>query len=457
MFQFHRMSSIAESYVKPGILWAGTDDGNVWITKNDGATWDNVTARIPGVPANTYVARVEPSHFDSLTAYVAFDNHRVGDFKPYLYVTTDGGRTFRSLVNDLPTGGPDFLHVVREDPHNRDLLFVGTSIGVYASLDRGQHWTRFMTSLPSTPIYDLKIHPRDRELIAATHGRGFWVVDIAALEQVNEQVIASATHLFEPKTAVDYLDGPNMGESSNGSGHKIFSVPSPQHGAEIVYRLAQATRDSVRLVITDAKGDTMRTLNGPTRAGINRVTWDLRGRAARRTLSPSQLRDSIASAKRLAFVFDSLETAKTLTKAQADMARRLLSGGGGGFGGGGGGGGGGGSQVWNPRPGEGAIGGGGGGGGGGGLGELANLIPGGFRGLQDLLRAPGSRTTPAGFGGGGGFGGGAPLVATGDYLVTLTVGGQSQSKLLRVERIGGGDGTIAGFEEEERDGEPRDR
>src|SRR5690606_21420891 len=170
--------SLAESPVKPGFLYAGTDDGNVWTTVNDGATWEEIpAARFPGLPAGgAYVSEIEPSHADSMTFYISFDNHRVGDFTPYVYVTNDGGRTFRSIAAGLPTGGPDYVHVIKEDPHNPDLLFVGTSVGVYTSLDRGASWQKFMTNMPTVPIYDLKIHPRDRELIAATHGRGIWIV-----------------------------------------------------------------------------------------------------------------------------------------------------------------------------------------------------------------------------------------------------------------------------------------
>jgi len=143
------VTALAESPVRAGLLYAGTDDGNVWITRNDGGTWENLTGRFPGLPPRTYVARIEPSHFDTATAYVAFDGHRTGDYAPYLYVTTDLGRTFRNVAGNLPRGGPDFLHVVREDPVNRDLLFVGTDVGAYLSLDRGASWQKFMAGLPT--------------------------------------------------------------------------------------------------------------------------------------------------------------------------------------------------------------------------------------------------------------------------------------------------------------------
>ena len=195
--------ALSESYIKPGLLFAGTDDGNVWMTHSDGGTWENLTGRFPGLPDNeVYVNRIEPSHFDTLTFWVAFDNHRRNDFLPYLYVTHDGGKTFASAAANLPRDGVgDFVHVIREDPHNRDLLFVGTSISAYVSIDRGRSWVKFASNLPSVPVFDLKIHPRDHDLIAATHGRAFWIVNIAALEGLTPKVMAADAALLPPATA----------------------------------------------------------------------------------------------------------------------------------------------------------------------------------------------------------------------------------------------------------------
>jgi hypothetical protein len=450
-----------------------------------------------------YVSRIEPSHFDSLTFYITFDNHRWNDFTPYLYVTTDYGKTFKSLVNNLPKESvADFVHTVREDPYNRDLLFVGTSRAVYTSLDRGQSWQRMMAGMPTVPVYDLKIHPRDRELIAATHGRGIWIVDITPLEQMagdkGTKVVADAAYLFQPKTSYEYGQGPALGASANGEGQKVFNAPSPAYGAEIVYRVgpgAVSTASSgsgdndgnnaqpnapagrgqgqrgqrgpqASILITNAKGDTVRTLTGPAGAGLHRVTCDFRGRAApRAALSPSQLRDSVIAARRMTFVFDSLEKAGTMPKPTLDRLRQMMMSGdvAGLFRGGGGGRGGAGSTAWNPRPGEGAVVGAAGARGGGegaaeGGGEnpadALNAFPGGAQEFQQLLRPPGQQ---GGRGGGGGFGGRgaqAPVVASGDYLVTLTVGGKTYKQLLRVERVSGGDDTSAfGFDD---DDEPRD-
>ncbi len=339
--------AISESPRKPGLLIAGTDDGNVWKTSNDGATWENLSARLaPMLPngGEVYVTRVEASSHDTSTFYVAFDNHRWGDFKPYLFVTNDGGRSFRSIVNNLPVGGPgDYLHVVREDPHNRDLLFVGTSIGVYASLDRGASWSRFMSGLPSVPVYDLKIHPRDRELIAATHGRGFWIADIAPLEQLNTKVMADNVHLFAPKPGFQWGEAPLLGASGNGNAQTFFATPNPAYGATITYRVGTGRTGNARISIVDAIGDTIARLQGPTRPGVHSVTWSYnatRPAVAAAALSPSARRDSILRAVRVPKVLDSLAAAKYDSAALATARTMLTAGGGGGGGGFGGGGGG---------------------------------------------------------------------------------------------------------------------
>jgi photosystem II stability/assembly factor-like uncharacterized protein len=333
--------SLAESYIRPGFLYAGTDDGNVWASRNDGGSWEQfLPARFPGLPATSaYVSEIEPSHFDSLTFYVTFDNHRVGDFKPYVYATDDGGRTFRSIAGNLPNDGPDFVHVVKEDTRNRDLLFVGTSVGVYASLNRGASWTKFMTGLPTVPVYDLKVHPRDNELIAATHGRGFYVVDITPLQQMTASAVASVTtdapYLFTPKTALQYTSRLGVTGVTNGYGHQLWSVPSAQYGAEIIYRVGSSARpaaaapnaagpmpatagggpagpgatgssNQARIFILNAANDTMATLNGPMTAGVHRVYWGFFPRFVPTPLSPSQKRDSTLRVRRIEFVFDSL-------------------------------------------------------------------------------------------------------------------------------------------------------
>jgi photosystem II stability/assembly factor-like uncharacterized protein len=471
--------ALQESPIKPGMLIAGTDDGNVWITRNDGGAWEDLTPKFAalGVPWDAYVVRVEPSHFDENTFYVAFENHRWNDFKPYLFVTNDGGKSFRSIVNNLPSSSPqDYLHVIREDPHNRDLLFVGSSRTTYVSLDRGAHWTRFANNLPTVPVFDLQIHPRDHELIAATHGRSLWIVDIAALEQMTPQVLAQTTHLFKPKTAYQWGEGPQLSLPGNGYGQSEMTYASPAYGAEIDYRLGSNAPSSVRLIVSDVMGDTLATLNGPGGAGVHKVTWNFQ-MAPRRVateLSPSQRRDSVLLRTRAPQVLDSLTKAGFDTAAIRQVRAQVNAmvnpqQNAGGFGGRGGGRGGAGGQdcahpttQWDtycPRPAEQPI-----QAGRGGRGAAPADAPAAApqvaqgRGARGRNAANGANEdvspvqriwnligvnapAPAGGRGGGGFGGafGGGTANTGDYLVTMNVNGQTYRQSFRVERVGGGE------------------
>ena len=459
--------ALAESYVKAGLLFAGTDDGNVWKSPNDGATWESLNGRFPGLPNELYVARIEPSHFDSLTFWVAFDNHRSNDFTPYLYVTTDGGKSFKSIVNNLPKDMPgDFLHVVREDPINENLLYVGSSVAVYASIDKGATWSRLMSGMPTVPVYDLKIHPRDRELIAATHGRSLWIVDVAPLQQLNAKVLAADTHLFEPHTAYQYGEAPNLMASGNGNAQAFFATPSPSYGADISYKLPAGATG--RIIIQNVAGDTLANVGATAGPGIRTFTWNFRGTIrppAAAPLSASERRDSIIKAVRMPVVLDSLVKAKYDSVAIA-RARQLLNppAGGGGFGGRGGGGGGGFGRggvacerpltQWDTfcaRPGEGtpvragaadaaAEGGGG---------QARGPEPENVKKIFDLI----GLKVPAGGGRGGfgGLGGGGSEASTGQYLVTLKVGEKSYKQVLKIERVSGGDSGFSPFGGDDED------
>jgi hypothetical protein len=503
--------ALEESPARAGLLYAGTDDGNVWKSSNDGATWENLASRIPGLPnaGEVYVTRIEASAFDTNTVYVAFDNHRWGDFKPYLFVSKDGGKSFQNITSNLPVGGPgDFLRVVREDPRNPDLLFVGSSIGVYASIDRGTTWNRFMANMPSVPIYDLQIHPRDRELIAATHGRSFWIVDIAPLEQLTAKTIAERAFLFEPKTAFGWGEMPTLGASGNGNAQGFFATVNPAYGAAISYRIAggagAATNDNTggngamqdgsaqaggaagaagaggrggrgagggqprgagaRISIVDALGDTLQTLTGPSTPGLHTVTWayNITRPVVRAPLSPSEKRDSILRAIRGPQVLDSLTAAKYDSAAIA-TARTLLApapaGGIAAFGGRGGGGGAAAGcerpfTMWDQfcaRPAEPTPTPGGGGGRGGAGGANTEAVAKIFALIGVPIPGGGG-----GRGGGGGFGGAAGASATtGDYSVVLQVNGVTMKQKLRFENTAaGGASAFFGGEEDE---EQRDR
>ena len=443
--------SLAESPRRTGLLYAGTDDGNVWVSPADGGTWTDLTAKFRGmVPESTYVSRIEPSWHDVNRVYITFDNHRRGDFSPYVFVSDDGATTFRAIANNLPTGAPDFVHVIREDLVNPDLLFVGTDVGAYVSLNRGSSWQKFMTGLPTVPVHDLKIHPRDRELIAGTHGRSIWIVDIAPLQQLNQQVVAATAHLFAPKPAYQFGEPPTGGEFT---AQLYFQAPNPQYGAEITYWITRQQQGQARIAVTDMRGDTMWTANGPATRGLHRVTWNFRGQdPPRLPLSPSERRDSMRAEARLRTVGDSLvRTGVSREQVDRVIGNLRTAGAGlagfGGRGGGGRGGRGGAPGEFVERPAEGPARGGGpgargaggraGGGGarGGGEGELsdAQLTQTIFGAVRGGGGGRGGRR-----GGGGGLfpsrsAGTAALAAPGDYTVTLTVGGQTLTQRLRVE------------------------
>ncbi len=454
--------SLNESPRHAGWLYAGTDDGKVWTTQDDGARWTDLTGRFPSLPAGTYVSRIEPSYASDDVFYVSFDNHRNGDFAPYLFVTADGGKSFTSIVNNLPKGSVDYVHVVREDPKNAKLLFVGMETGAYVSIDQGKSWARFHTGLPTTPVHDLQIHPRDGELIAATHGRSIWIVDIHALEQVNSTVLAKANYLFAPKTAFQY------GESTiNGGdvGHKQFEGQSPTYGAEFAYRLAQSAT-GVKLVVQDAMGDTVYAQTASGAAGITRVTWNMRGRPAPTVaakLSPAALRDSVVNQRKLLTTLDSLEKEGTVPKMLIDRVRAALNSPEGlmglmqqfgpAFAGGGGRGAG--PQRFNERPGEQATPAGGRGGAGGAAGApagraggegapAADAMPdmGQLSGLFRAFQGFGDRLFTQGRGQ-------ASMVETGSYKLSLVIGSAVvQSQTLKVERVSGTGAGGGGFFEE---------
>jgi hypothetical protein len=339
-------------------------------------------------------------------------------------------------------------------------------VGAYASGDRGQSWQKFMTGLPNVPVHDLAIHPREAELVAATHGRAFWVVDIAPLQQLTKAVAAKPAHLFTPRPAFQWGDRPVSGEST---GNMIFQAPSPTYGADIWYRVTKPV-GPVRVLVQDANGDTLQTLTGMGQPGLHKVTWNFQGRPLQRPgLTGAALRDSILQSRRIRTALDSVEKAGTVPKPAIEMIRRNIEGGvqgmqamarafgfAGGGGGGGGGFGGGQPARWVDRPAEGpaapAAGAGGRGGAGGGAGGAAAGMAAQMMGgldqneLFNVMRAIGVM----GGGGGGGFGGGGvPIAETGDYLVSITVDGQTMKQPLRVERRAGGASSGFPFELEE--------
>jgi photosystem II stability/assembly factor-like uncharacterized protein len=266
------ITTLAESPVTAGVLWVGTDDGRLQVSRDAGATWTDVAPRIAGVPKGTYVSRVEASRAGEGAAYVALDGHRGGDFKPYLFRTEDFGQTWRSVAGNLPAGGT--VNVVRELPADPSVLLAGTEFGLWASADRGGRWRRVKAGLPTVPVDDVRIHPRDQDLIVGTHGRGVYILDDASSVLKLDEGRDADLHLYEPRTATQFRIYGHKGNT----GHKAFLGPNPPDGAMLTYRLKAkpAEKDEVKIVVTDAAGETVRELKGPNEAGLNRAAWDLR-------------------------------------------------------------------------------------------------------------------------------------------------------------------------------------
>jgi len=271
---YSNLTTIAESPVQPGVIWVGTDDGNVQLSKDGGATFTNVALNIPVLAANNHqISRVEPSHFDAGTCYVSVDGHRSDDHKPYVYVTRDFGATWTSVAGNLPTGN---VNVIREDRKNKNLLFVGTEYGLFVSLNGGGEWKKFMTGLPTVRVDDLLIHPRDNDLIAGTHGRGIWICDdISPLQQLNDKVLAGGAHLFDARPGVIWQNDITLNRYAGGQ--KAFKGDNPQPGTALSYYLGAAPTGDVKITVSDITGKVVRNINGTKELGLNRVQWNLRG------------------------------------------------------------------------------------------------------------------------------------------------------------------------------------
>jgi hypothetical protein len=273
---YGNITTISESPLKKGLLYVGTDDGNLQVSKDGGETWQNVTKNIPGAPEFAYVSRVVASHHALGKAYATFDGHRNDDFRAYVYLTEDFGTSWKNISNNLPEGGT--VSVIREHHRNPDLLFVGTERGAYFSIDQGQRWIKF-NNFPIVPVDDIAIHPRDNDLIFGTHGQSIWILDdITPLEQLTTEVLNSPCYLFDirPATIYNFFSRRAHYDYKGLFGHKVFRAPNPPYGAIISYFLKEESPADVSITIQDSSGKTIRELKGPKTAGINRITWDLR-------------------------------------------------------------------------------------------------------------------------------------------------------------------------------------
>ena len=330
------ITAISESPRVPGLIWVGTDDGNVQVTRDGGTTWTNARKNIPDVPEGIWVSSVEASHFEPGTAYVTFDGHRSADFRTWLFKTTDYGATWTSLAAGLPVRESatsphgHTLYVVREGLRNPNLLFAGSEFALFVSLDRGKTWS-MMDGLPTVAIHDIVIHPRDEDLVIGTHGRGIFILDdITPLEQLTDAVRDTHAHIFQNRPATIWEDASRGGVR----GHFFFAAENPPYipkrddvvraklinGALIHYYLKAKAAGDVRLEISVISGQNKRTITASAEPGIHRALWDLRFDP-----TPDQVKQFVA---RLTQALDRVDKVPSLTpeeKNVAAWARKELS------------------------------------------------------------------------------------------------------------------------------------
>jgi photosystem II stability/assembly factor-like uncharacterized protein len=265
--------SLAESPKQAGVIWAGSNDGLVHVTRDGGKNWEDVTAHIPGLPEWGTVSNIEASRWDAATAYITVDFHQVNNRDPFVYRTHDFGKTWTKITNGIAPSMLSYAHCLREDPVRQGLLYLGTENGLYVSFDDGASWQPLQNNLPHVPVYWIAVQEHFHDLALATYGRGFWIFDdLTPLEQMTPEISASNAHLFAPRDAYRFRGTATPAAVT----YDPTAGQNPPYGADINYFLKSATKDDVKIVIQDAQGKTVRTLDGRKDAGVSRLWWDLR-------------------------------------------------------------------------------------------------------------------------------------------------------------------------------------
>ena len=265
--------ALAESSLEKGLIWAGTNDGLVQVTRDGGGSWTNVTANIPDFPPMGIISNIEPSRYAAGTCYISVDYHNANIRDPYAYRTTDYGKSWKLITSGIPKSELSYVHCIREDPVRKGLLYVGTENALYVSFDDGANWAPLQNNLPHAPVHWLVVQEHFNDLVVGTYGRGFWILDdITAFQKLTPEIMKSDVHLFAPRAAYRFRtisevmgapDDPSLGQN-------------PPEGACINYFLKEASEKDVKVVILDEDGQQIRTLKGSKKAGINRIWWNLR-------------------------------------------------------------------------------------------------------------------------------------------------------------------------------------
>ena len=265
---YGNLTAIAESPHDPAVLYTGSDDGRLQVTRDGGATWTDVTGNVGGLPPHTYVTRIVASRGAEGEVFAVFDGHRSDDFAAYVYASSDHGENWERITDGLPATS---MNALAQHPTARNLLFAGSEVGVHVSIDRGANWHALGNGLPTVPVDDLVVHPRDNDLVIGTHGLGIWIMDdITPLEGLGSEVMAASAHLYPVRRATSYNQYRPQGWTPG-----IYEAPNPPAGARIRYHLESAM-DSVAIMIADGAGTVVRELKGGGAAGLNEVIWDLR-------------------------------------------------------------------------------------------------------------------------------------------------------------------------------------
>jgi photosystem II stability/assembly factor-like uncharacterized protein len=285
--------AIAESRLEKGTIWVGTNDGLVQVTRDEGKTWANLTRNIPGLPVWGSVRSIVPSRYDAATTYLTVDAHQENNRDPFVYRTTDNGRTWRLIVNGIPKSQLSYAKVIHEDPVRRGMLYLGTENAIYVSYDHGDNWMPLQMNLPAAPVSGIQVQEHFNDLVISTYGRGFFILDdLAPLQQLTTDVLNAGSHFFTPRAAYRFrfVTAPSTSYDDPTRGF------DPDYGASLNYWLKAPAAQAPRLTVSDASGRVVRTLTGTNQPGINRVTWDLRDELGieTRLLTPPMYAEHVA-------------------------------------------------------------------------------------------------------------------------------------------------------------------
>jgi len=264
------ITTLDESRVKQGVLWVGTDDGNIWVSEDDGNKWTQVNTNISGAPEKYWVSRVHASPHDAATAFISYTGFREDDWTPYVWKTTDYGKTW-TRIEGLPN---EQVSVIKQDAINPDLLYVGTESTIQVSIDGGTSWTRLTKGIPTVPVQDLVIQERESDLVLGTHGRGFFVADVTPYRQMTADIKAKPIHLYKPTRGLAYNFISDMFEPYQG--WMRYEGKNPAYGATIWYHLSTEPAEAPKIEILNITGQVLATLNGSKTPGMNFVRWNMR-------------------------------------------------------------------------------------------------------------------------------------------------------------------------------------